>query len=123
MRDEWAAHSENGLPARRPFSYSSIDRLARRTARQWWDGELLRQRIELRQHRGQDRHAVARPLGLTLPAALAGQADGVDPRQHLRVLEIAQMPIDLGLERLQRQEARDIERHHELARVGLAGEV
>src|SRR5215468_8064959 len=87
------------------------------------NAEILGELVEPTQHRRHDRHAVARPLDLALAAALARQSDRVEPRQHLRGLEVAQVAVDLRREGVERHEARDVERHDELARTGTARDV
>src|SRR5262249_56763732 len=46
--------------------------------------------------------------------------DLVDTGQPLRRRQLADVAIDLGLERLERQKARDVERDHELPDIGVA---
>ena len=65
------------------------------------------------------RHRVAlsgMPLALRQARRLAlpGHADRVDARQPPRGVEVADVAVDLRLEQLGRQEARDVERDHEL---------
>jgi len=55
-----------------------------------------------------------------LPPSLARHADLVHARQALRLLQLADMPVDLGLVGVERQEARDIERDDEVPGIGLA---
>src|SRR5215510_1951094 len=62
---------------------TSLGTSARFARAQRREPRILRQRIELRQHGGQDRHGVARPLGLALKVPLTRQADRVEAWHHL----------------------------------------
>src|SRR5690349_7813147 len=90
---------------------------ARRYAR---DAERLRDLVELLDQGGRERHAILLPIGAAGLPALSRDADFVDPGQPRRRGEIAHMAIHLRAELIERQEAGDIERDHELPGIGLA---
>src|SRR5262245_32044015 len=62
---------------------TSLGTSARFARAQRREPRILRQRIEWRQQGGQDRHAIARPLGLALKVPLTRQADRVEAGHHL----------------------------------------
>src|SRR5271155_778804 len=66
--------------------------------------QFARELVELCNQLARQRYAVAQALIAALAAAIAGQADFVDARQALRRAQIADMAIDLGAERSERQE-------------------
>jgi len=93
---------------------------SRRSQMKRGDGKLRGERIELRDQRRRERHAIAHPILTARTSPLARHADFIDAREPLRLFEFADMAVDLGGVFGERQKARDVERNDEMAGVGLA---
>src|SRR5262245_33841881 len=83
------------------------------------DGERLCELVDLRQDRRIERHAVALPLGPARRPTHAGDANIVTARQPPRRDKIANVAIDLSLERVERHEPGNIECDDELPDIAV----
>src|SRR5262245_30017571 len=84
------------------------------------DAERGRHLVDLGQERRVERHAALFPLLPAREPSLPGNANGVATWQPPRGGKLANVAIDLRLEDLRREEARDVERDHELSDIELA---
>ena len=78
------------------------------------DAERLGDLVDLLHHRGAERNAVLLPLDPPRQASLAGHANFVEAREPMGAGEVADVAVDFRLEQIGRDEARDVERDHEL---------
>src|SRR5262245_4207196 len=83
------------------------------------DAERGRHLVDLRKKRRVERHAALFPLLPARQPSLSGHANGVAFWQAPRVGKLENVAIDLRLENLGREEARDVERNHELPDIEL----
>ena len=84
------------------------------------DLERFGKLLDLRQHGRRERHAVAFAFGPARRASHAGHANLIAGGQPVRGHEVANVAVDLGLERGKRNESRDIERDDELPDIALS---
>src|SRR6478735_4642704 len=110
-------------PTRRSISATSAPmvlapRSCPRTER--CDAERLGDLVDFLHHRGAERNAVLLPLDPPRQASLAGHANFVEAREPMGGGEVADVAVDFRLEQIGRDEARDVERDHELPDIELA---
>src|SRR5262249_23567384 len=83
------------------------------------DAERGRHLVDLGEKRRVERHAALFSLLPAREPSLSGHANGVAPWQPSRGGKLANVAIDLRLENCGREEARDVERDHELPDIEL----
>src|SRR5215207_2929927 len=83
-----------------------------RSTRQWWTAELAGHAVQLLDQRVGERDALDEPTGATLRFQLSRHRDSVVSGREVRRVHVVDEAIDVGAERVERQEAGDIE-HHE----------
>src|SRR5262249_22656899 len=87
------------------------------------DADLAGELVELGDELARHRHAVREPVGAPGAALFARQPHLVEARQRLRGAQVAQVAVDVALERVERREAGDVERDDEVPGVADVGVV